>query len=185
MKLEAELKWSFDLIDQVIELKIMTKNQAMDEFALLSIRAICHISKKSKLTWEAVEYNNISEIFDTFFKAIGRKPKAETKPPISSQAKPSETTGSQFVSLQQLSDPAFICSQKGFKASTVVYERSVGPQNLFDIKAFGECIQLEQRSTLLVKPVKASIPLETFLKEFVPFKGDLPMIIENSIVAAH
>ena len=104
---------------------------------------------------------------------------------MSSQAKPSEATGSQLVSLQQLSDPAYICSQKGFKASTVVYERSVGPQNLFDIKAFGECIQLEQRSTLLVKPVKASIPLETFLKEFVPFKGDLPMIIENSIVAAH
>lgn len=151
----------------------------------LHTRMILHITAKAKQGFEKKEYSSVDEIEKAFneelAKLVGSTPPAQGAPSTSSP-KGSKHSAPDVgpLDLEEVADPLFIVEQAGFAVGSVVYERAIGTKGLFTLKSVTSegAILEDYMCNIIGSPMlQAKTQLDTFLKQWAPFKGELPVAL--------
>lgn len=99
---------------------------------------------------------------------------------------PTPSGSAALLSIDTLSDPQWVASQKGFVTGKMVFEKALGPnRGLFCIQGIDRSgVQLVEHDLGFEVPRLVTMPLEQILKHWTVFKGDLPAKLDMQLCAS-
>ena len=188
LQLEDDFTSTETLARQLVASKTISQSVARDLCFLFMIRSVAHLAGKGMQTYMKTTYKVQAEITDLFYEEINKVTGIDTKEtkPTADESKASNAIPkSHQPSLDEVSDPVYIAGQKGFAVDKVVYERALGPKMLFVVTEIKKDVALKLCNVLPteVKSV-TEMDLATFLKDWGVFKGDVPLLVPDKVVAA-
>ena len=198
-----------DVLQTITDEKKITELQRIDLYHRFLVRYICFMCGKGSLTFEKKDYKTSIAIIElladevvedvklkAFTKAVFIKlmgvtvpdpAKQDDKTPGGAPAKPPQPEADDKqstapIGLSDLEDPVFIAKRSGFEKDKMIYEKSTGRDTIYKIIDIGTKIEIKEQSNDKTIDCSLKIELAALLTKFVPFKGDMQLIMDASMV---
>lgn len=187
---DRHLEQIADVCKAVKGLEIIKDDAVETLEGLGKVRTGAFICNKSKMTFEAKEFENLHDIVRLFLKEltealgsnVGKMPaisqewiaivSATTEKKEESQQAPALP---ELMTDQDLMDKEAIANRKGYAVNDVVFERSVGAkQGLYTIVAINDLVSVKERDPFKETHLQVKVPFDVFLSKWAVFKGDAP-----------
>ena len=155
-------------------------------------RCITHITNKGKFTFEGVVYTSLEDIKSNVIVEIAKAKGVDSKDiehtwtlAAQRESKLDSATleANKAMKLETLDSPAFLAKKAGFVLGKACFEKA-SSKNKFVLNSIGTDVKLTEH-LLHGVPIVRTIPLVICLKNWQPYKNDLPTVLPSAACNKH
>jgi hypothetical protein len=156
------------------------------------VRCITHITNKGKFTFEGVVYTSLEEIKSNLIVEIANAKGVDSKDiehtwtlAAQRESKLDSATleANKAMNLETLDSPAFLAKKAGFVVGKACFEKA-SSKNKFVLNSIDTDVKLTEH-LLHGVPIVCTVPLAIFLKQWQPYKNDLPTVLSTDACNQH
>lgn len=191
IEFDDELNKGYRIASKLFDAGYISQDQSDELIGRLFTRAVLHRFGKEKAGPEQKTYKNQAEIKSAFvseclelvgidgFEVDSEGTWLPVKQTPADKVIATTIAPVQLLTQEQLSDPKLILKAKGFDIGSIAFERNVGSKaGLYELHAIdGSTIVLIEIVTFGVPTIKVGVDLETFIKTWSIFRGDIPFVV--------
>lgn len=207
---ERMMAEGWKLVQDLVSAKSCSTTDTVSVLGRLHCRTTLHITGKAKLGFEKRQFNGMQDIknaFMTDLKAIlppgcpipcdwdtASQPEGATvKATSATQATSAGSAAQPMVDMSKLSNPKWLAEEAGFVVGKAYYEKAMGSEKLFFIltEVGTDVAKLAKHQPCADdKPEYVQVDLDSLVKKWVLYKGELPAqinddkVVERAIAAS-